>query len=231
MKQKVIAIIPAAGAGRRFGHRMNKAFYEILGKPILIWVLGCFQDSRVISEIIPVLSETDMEKGLALIEEYGISKVKKIAPGGRERQDSVYHALKLVADRSATVIIHDGVRPLINDELIRRAVEALGKHDGAVCAVKVKDTIKETEGDRVTRTLERKNLVAVQTPQVFRARTLTAAYEKIKESGMNFTDDAAVVEYAGGKIVTVDGAYTNIKVTTPEDALVAEVFLKARQRV
>ncbi len=230
MKQKVIAIVPSAGSGTRFGEEINKAFYEILGKPVVLWVLETFQSSALIDEIIPVFSETDMERGLALIEQYEISKVKKIAPGGRERQESVANALKLIDGKSPFILIHDGVRPVIDMEIVKRCLKALEKYDGVVAAVEVKDTIKKVKGDIVEHTLDRSRLMAIQTPQAFKYKTILQAFEKVKGDDPSFTDDAAVVEHAGGTVGIVEGSYRNIKVTTPDDAVVVEAFLKERER-
>lgn len=230
MTQNVVAIVPAAGTGSRFGADINKAFFEIMDKPIIIWVLEHFQHSTLINEMIPVFSHQDMENGLQLIEEYSLSKVKKIAPGGKERQESVYNALKLVDNTSSTILIHDGVRPVIDDDLIKRCLELLDTCDGVVSGVMVKDTIKEVEGEVVKQTIDRKKLISVQTPQVFRLKTLLRAFEKTKNKKSRFTDDAAVVEYTGGTIVVAEGSYRNIKITTPDDAIIAETFLKAAEK-
>ncbi|GBD99407.1 2-C-methyl-D-erythritol 4-phosphate cytidylyltransferase [bacterium BMS3Abin07] len=227
MKENVIAIVPAAGSGKRFSSKTNKAFHNILGKPVIAWVLEVFQECRLINEIIPVFSEEDMERGLELIENRAFSKVKKIAPGGNERQDSVYHALKLIEDVSSTVLIHDGARPAIDFDIIRRCLDALDKFDGVVSGVPVKDTIKEVRKGVVRKTLDRNKLIAVQTPQAFRFKTLMQAYENIKGKGICFTDDAAVVEFSGGMVTFVDGSFSNIKVTTPDDAEIVEIFLKS----
>lgn len=229
MKQTVIAIVPAAGSGKRFGSETNKAFFEILGKPIVIRTLDVFQKSDVVSEIIPVFSEADIDRGLNLIETYGLDKIKRVAPGGRERQDSVYNALKLIDDRRAVIVIHDGVRPLLDDEILSRCVRALKDCDGVVTGVPLKDTVKEVKDGIALKTLDRGNLMAIQTPQVFRHEALLSAYDRIKNKNRIFTDDAAVVEAAGGKVTIVEGSHKNIKVTTREDAFIVEAFLRARE--
>jgi 2-C-methyl-D-erythritol 4-phosphate cytidylyltransferase len=229
MKQNVIAIVPAAGSGKRFGHDINKAFFDILDKPIIVWVLEKFQNSLYINEIIPVFSDLDMERGLELIESFSLSKVKKIAPGGEERQHSVYNALKLVDKKTSTILIHDGVRPVIDDELIKRCLNALDKYDGVVSGIPVKDTVKEVRSNMIEHTLDRKRLIAVQTPQVFKYKTLISAFNEIKDRDLRFTDDASVIEFVGGQIAVAEGSYRNIKVTTPDDAIIAEAFLKSTE--
>lgn len=228
MKQNVVAIVPAAGSGRRFSSEVNKAFFEILGKPIVIRVLEFFQKSSLISEIIPVFSEADISRGLDLVETYGLDKIKRVAPGGKERQDSVYNALKLISDRRAVVVVHDGVRPLIDDEILSRSIGALKDCDGVVPGVPLKDTVKEVKDGTAVKTLDRVFLMAVQTPQVFRQETLFSAYTGMMKKNVLFTDDAAVIEAAGGKITVVEGSHKNIKVTTPEDVFVVEAFLRAK---
>jgi 2-C-methyl-D-erythritol 4-phosphate cytidylyltransferase len=227
MKQNVVAIVPAAGAGKRFGADINKAFFPILGKPIIIWVLEKFQRSSLVSEVIPAFSEDDMERGLRLIEEYSLEKIKKIAPGGQERQDSVFNALKLVGNKNSIMVIHDGVRPLFEDSILEKCLKTLKDSDGVITVVPVKDTIKEAKDGVAVKTLPRENLVSVQTPQVFKYETLLKAYEAIRTREFLFTDDAAVVEASGGRISIVEGSYRNIKVTTPDDAFIVEAFLKS----
>ncbi|MEW6115736.1 MAG: 2-C-methyl-D-erythritol 4-phosphate cytidylyltransferase [Nitrospirota bacterium] len=238
-KGKIAAIVPAAGVGKRFGQDRNKSLYELAGKPLLIWVLEALQGVGEIDEIVPVLKGEDIAPGAALIEQYGITKVKRVIPGGRERQDSVYNGLKALDGRASVVAIHDGARPLADAELIRRTLRGLGDFDGAVAAVPVKDTIKEgklhrdEEGSEtneivVRRTLDRAVLWAIQTPQTFYLEKLRNAHEKARADEYYATDDAALVEKYGGLIRIVEGSYRNIKVTTPEDIAIAEALLKCR---
>ena len=151
---KVIAIVPAAGMGKRFGPGTKKPFQDLSGKPLIVWSLEALESVHEIEEIIPVLMKEDMEYGQRVFEDYRLRKVKKIAPGGKERQDSVYNGLRLIDDKKSIVLIHDGVRPLIEKELIEKAVmELQTSHetsvkegegfDGVVLGVPVKDTIKE----------------------------------------------------------------------------------------
>jgi len=124
-KDKVIAIVPAAGLGKRFGPGTNKPFQSLSGKPIIVWPLEILDAVVEVAEIIPVLKMEDMEYGLKIFEKYGISKIKRIAPGGKERQDSVYNGLKLIEDKNCLVLIHDGVRPLIERDLIEKMIKEL----------------------------------------------------------------------------------------------------------
>jgi 2-C-methyl-D-erythritol 4-phosphate cytidylyltransferase len=230
---KVIAIVPAAGLGRRFGSGTNKPFQTLGEKPLIVWSLKALEAVEEICEIIPVLKSEDMELVQRLLEEEGFSKIKRIAAGGKERQDSVYNGLKHIEDKNSIVLIHDGVRPLIStylvEELIKQMSEAVRNKeecDGIIPGVPVKDTIKETEDGFVKKTLKRGSLWAVQTPQVFPCKTILNAYDKAERERYYATDDAALIERYGGKIKIVMGSYANMKITTPEDLVVAEALVK-----
>lgn len=228
MRARVIAIVPAAGAGKRFG--ANKPFYPLFDIPLIIWPLKVLQGIDMIEEIIPVLKENDMEEGVELFDRFNLTKIKKIAPGGRERQDSVYNALRLIREEKSLILIHDGARPIIDADLVRETIKGLRGYDGVVTGVPVKDTIKEigaSEGDSIViRTLNRENLWAIQTPQVFRYGILMKAYEQAMVKRYYSTDDSALVERFGGRVRIILGSYDNIKVTTPEDIAVIEGLKK-----
>ncbi len=142
-QRKIVAIVPAAGLGKRFGEEKNKPFYLLMDKPLLVWTLEKLQEADEITEIIPVLKEEDLILCGELVEKYNIDKVKRIAPGGKERQDSVYNGIKILDDSTSMVVIHDGARPFIDMDLIKRTIDGVKGYDGAVAAVPVKDTIKE----------------------------------------------------------------------------------------
>jgi 2-C-methyl-D-erythritol 4-phosphate cytidylyltransferase len=228
MPHKVIAIVPAAGLGKRFGEGKNKPFESLGGKPIMIWAVELLDKMSEVSEIIPVLKETDIRDATALFRRHGIRKIRRIAPGGRQRQDSVFNGLHFIEEQSSIVLIHDGVRPLADPKIVRTALNALPGYDGVVIGVPPKDTIKEVDGDLIRQTLKRETLYAIQTPQIFYYQPLLAAYEKSMKEAYYATDDAGLVERNGGRIRVVRGDYANIKVTTPEDLLIAETFLKMR---
>lgn len=229
MGNRVIAIVPAAGVGKRFGEDLNKPFVELAGKPLVLWALEALQAAREVAEIIPVLKASDMEAGAGLVEEHSITKVKRIAEGGRERQDSVQNALRLIKDDPSAVLVHDGARPFLERALIRETLMALDGHDGSVAAVPARDTIKQADAEGiVTGTLRRDTLWQVQTPQAFPFATLAEAYARAAGEGFCSTDDSALVERMGGRVRIVMGSYLNIKITTPEDLDVAELFLGKR---
>ncbi len=238
--KRVIAIVPAAGLGRRFGSGINKPFQNLMGKPLVVWPLETLGSVNEITEVVPVLKEEDMERGVDVFEGYGLSKIKRIAPGGKERQDSVYNALKLVEDRNCIVLIHDGVRPLIEKAFIQEALKYMSEIlrnredcDGVILGVPLKDTIKEVRSQKsevrneiiVEKTLNRDLLWSIQTPQVFPYSSIVSAYEKAMEEGFYSTDDSAIVERYGGKVKVMMGSYKNIKITTPEDLLIAEFLM------
>ena len=241
MNYKVTAIVPSAGLGIRLGLDTNKPFHNLGGKPLIVWSLETLESVEEIEEVIPVLKEGDKEKGAEVFEYYRLSKVRKIAQGGKERQDSVYNGLKLIEDRDSIVLIHDGARPFIDKDLIEKAIRELlipnfhplaerGKwklkgYDGIILGVPVKDTIKEAKGEIIKRTLKRDSLWSIQTPQVFHYRTIFSVYERAMKEGFYSTDDAALVEKYGGKIKVIMGSYRNIKITTPEDLAIAKYIL------
>jgi 2-C-methyl-D-erythritol 4-phosphate cytidylyltransferase len=231
----VVAVVPAAGIGRRFGRGGDKLFFNLLGRPVLVWTLEALQKVSEISEVVVVVRRGDLGATEALLSEHGITKVRAVVAGGRERQDSVYKGIQQVLDGDAVVLVHDGARPLVTGELVMRCLGALGDCDGVVAAVPVKDTVKRVTacgGKRgaslvVLKTVERACLWAVQTPQVFWSGTLRAAHEKARHEGFYATDDAGLVERYGGRVSVVVGSYGNIKITTPEDVIIAEALCRA----
>jgi 2-C-methyl-D-erythritol 4-phosphate cytidylyltransferase len=234
----VIAVVPAAGIGKRFGSGTNKPFHNLSGKPLLAWSLQVLESVKDVVEIIPVLKVEDMDEGIDIFEQYGFSKIKKIAPGGKERQDSVYSGLKLIEDKDCVVLIHDGVRPLIEQSLVEKIIrhmsDSMGDQedcDGIIPGVPLKDTIKESAGDIVKKTLKRDSLWAIQTPQAFLYERIMRAYETAIKESFYSTDDAALIERDNGRMKIITGSYTNIKITTPEDLAIAEFFLSRKEKV
>ncbi len=227
----ITAIVAAAGVGSRFGPERDKSFLELNGKPLVLWSVETLHAMPEISEIIPVLRREDRDRGQRLFEQHGITKIRRIAVGGPERQDSVYNGLLLIADgRDQIVLIHDAARPLAEREMIRRMIAELLREkpscDGVIPAVPVKDTIKEVKRDTIVRTLDRDALRAVQTPQIFWFDKILRVYERALEQKEFATDDAALLERYGGKIKVTTGSYRNIKITTPEDLTIAEALVR-----
>lgn len=227
---KVTALIPAAGMGRRMGKTVAKQFLPLGDKPMLAHTLLAFQRSPDVDEIIPILSKEDMEHCLTdVIEHYHITKVKTLVAGGRERQDSVMNGLQKLGKDANIVLVHDGVRPFVTGDMIRESVEHARKGECVAVGVPVKDTVKEVDDKQVVRrTLERSRLWAIQTPQAFPLKILKQAYEESYKRNVYGTDDAMLVERAGGTVRVIMGSYENIKITTPEDLILAEEILKSR---
>ncbi len=221
---RVAAIVVAAGSSRRMGG-IDKVFAPLAGKPVISWALETFQNCPVIDEIVLVLAKESVTPGKQMVLEAGWSKVSSVCPGGVRRQDSVREGLRHVA-ASDIVVVHDGARPCVTPDLIVRGVTQASSLGTAVAAVPVNDTIKRADpAGTVVETLDRSGLWAIQTPQVFSADILREASEKIQD---DVTDDAALVERLGHQVMIYMGSYRNIKITTPEDLLLAEAILSKR---
>jgi len=197
---------------------------------MLAHTLLAFQRAPEIDEIIPVLSQEDIERCLHdVIERYRITKVKTLVVGGKERQDSVLYGLQKLEQDTAVVLVHDGVRPFVTPEMISEAVGLAKKGECIAVGVPIKDTIKEVDDNKIVRhTLERGRLWAIQTPQAFPVKILKRAYEESYTQKMYGTDDASLVERMGGTVRVIMGSYENIKITTAEDLVLAEEILKRR---
>ena len=229
MKGKNTAVVLAAGQGKRMNSKVQKQFLELEGKPLVYYSLKCFQDSGLIHEIILVTgAESVSFCKEEIVEKYGLTKVTKVIPGGKERYDSVYQGLLACRD-TEYVLIHDGARPFITEEIIQRGMQGVKKTGACVIGMPSKDTVKiaDAQGD-VAETPERSSVWTIQTPQIFDYRLIREAHEKIRCRDMSaITDDAMVVEQETGvKIALVEGSYKNLKITTPEDLDIAEIFLK-----
>ena len=221
--RKVGAVIVAAGRSTRMGG-VDKTFAPILGIPLIAHTLHRFQLSPRVDQVVLVLAKDSLEQGRKLVQEGGYSKVTSVCSGGRRRQDSVRFGLDLLT-ACEWVMVHDGARPCFDDPMLQRGLEAAAEFGSAVAGVPVKDTIKRiAENQMVRETPDRAQLWAAQTPQVFRYRTLLEAH---KSCNQDVTDDAAMLESLGHPVKMFLGAYENIKVTTADDLLIAEAFLKA----
>ncbi len=223
-QQKVGAVISAAGRGERMGG-VDKMLAPLGGKPVLARVVGVFQESALIDQIVIVLAEHNLELGKKLVAVEGFSKVTDVCPGGWRRQESVACGLGKLKD-CHWVVIHDGARPLVTQALIEAGLEAARETGAAVAALPVVDTIKLAGDDGfVLGTPPRGNLRAVQTPQVFRSDIITAAYT---QPAGEATDDASLVERLGYRVRLYMGSYDNIKLTTLDDRARAEVLWSKR---
>lgn len=232
-KKNCTAIVLAAGQGRRMGTETQKQYLEILGKPVLCYSLEVFQKSEIIDDIIIVVGKGQEEYcKKEIVEKYQIQKVKKIVSGGAERYHSVWNGLKELQE-SGYVFIHDGARPFVDEEMIKRAYENVLQYKACVVGMPVKDTIKIADSSGFAQeTPDRNRVWSVQTPQVFESVIIKNAYEiLLKQEDNSVTDDAMVVEkILGKKVKLVQGSYENIKITTPEDLDIARVFAEKRKK-
>lgn len=225
---KSIALIPAAGMGKRMGASINKQYLQLRGLPIVARTISVFENSPLIDAIYLVIPADEISYCREhVVDACGFKKVVAIVPGGKERQNSVMNGLNAmrasVADNDV-VLIHDGVRPLVTEAMLRESIAVARSRDGALTAVPVKDTIKSVCDGIVLNTPARKNLWQAQTPQSFRFVIIHAAHLSAEADGFVGTDDASLVERTGGDICIVRGDYRNIKITTPEDLVLAEAF-------
>lgn len=226
---KIAAIIVAGGSGKRMGSSIKKQFIKLRDKEILAYTIEAFNKIDEINEIIVVTGKEDIDKvRREIVERYQLGKVKQIIEGGKERQDSVYNGLATVGQEIEYVMIHDGARPFISEEVIKRAIQETKQHKATIVAVPVKDTIKliDKEQGVVEATPAREKLWMVQTPQSFEKQLLLEAYKQAEERNLQVTDDSMIVEAYGHNVHVVLGAYTNIKITTPEDLVIGESILE-----
>jgi 2-C-methyl-D-erythritol 4-phosphate cytidylyltransferase len=242
-------IIVAAGKGTRMGARsLPKQFLTIEGVPILGHTLKRFDSFDAINQIVLVTRHENRVACQHIIEECGIQKITAIIEGGKERQDSVFKGLQHVTPQTEIVLIHDAVRMFITRELVEHSIRDARQYGASILAVPVKDTIKqagpvptrpiqETQGApeiqeafMVTKTLDRETLWQVQTPQTFQYHLIREIYQKAQSAGIYGTDDAMLAEYFGYPVKIVPGSYRNIKITTPDDLLIARAFLARESR-
>jgi len=227
---KVVALIPAAGRGSRMGARQKKPYLSLGGKPILAYTLSEFEKCSLIDETILIVSESEIEYSrISIVEAFKFKKVSKIIAGGLKRQDSVWEGLKALKNDYELVMVHDGVRPFVSQEILEKSIYETLNCEATVVAVPVKDTIKiVSEQGEVLETIDRSKVRVIQTPQTFTHDILKRAYEKAIKDGFYGTDDASLVEKLGIKIKIIPGFYENIKITTPEDLTLGEAILKRR---
>ncbi len=218
------AIVVAAGASRRMGD-MDKIFAPLDGLPLIAHSLHVLNSLDCVRQIVLVLSEGNLDRGAELIASESLTKVTDLCEGGRRRQDSVLSGLNRL-EGCDWVAVHDGARPLLTDAMVLRGLKSVRETGATTAAVQVKDTIKIVEEDgTVASTPMRDRLWAVQTPQIFAHDLLRNAHDRVKA---DVTDDASMVEIFGGKVKVFEGSYENIKVTTPEDLVLAESLLRQR---
>jgi len=211
---------------------INKQLSPLAGITVLARSLGALEQSPRLEGIVLVVPREDAGEYRTLVENWGLSKIKEIVPGGNDRQQSVFAGLLAVPSGCGLVLVHDGARPLVSGKEIEAVIAAAAGCGAATLAVPVKDTIKEAGPDGfVVRTLDRGRLWLTLTPQCFSYDMLMDAHLQARDSGLSYTDDASLVEAAGKPVRLVEGSYRNIKITTPEDLAVAEALLGLRNGI
>ena len=227
---KADAVIVSAGKGQRFVEGKKKQFHLLTGKPILAHTLDKFETCPLIHSILLVVGEEDMDYCMnEIIEKYHYRKISQIVPGGKRRQDSVKNGIDALSKGVEVVVIHDGVRPFVTKTMIEESIHSAIRFGAVVVAMPVKETIKIAHLDgTVLKTLDRESLWQIQTPQTFQVHLIKEAYHKATEEGFIGTDDASLVERLGVKVHILPGSYTNIKITTKEDLMLAHLFLKMK---
>lgn len=234
-QNRCVAIVLAAGRGKRMNADVQKQYLMLGDRPVLYHSLKVFEDSFV-SEVVLVVGEDDIEYcRTEVVEKYGLHKVKKIVAGGKERYHSVMNGIKAIGNEPCSYIfIHDGARPFVTQDILRRAYETVCTYGTAVVAMPSKDTVKIADDEQCAKeTPDRRTVWMMQTPQVFSYELIKDAYEKLADAdekltqlGIVITDDAMVVEmFEETKVKFVEGSYGNIKITTPEDLVIANALL------
>ena len=225
---KTAAIIPAAGSGIRMGGGRSKQFLDLNGRPVLAVTLSHFQECDEIDAIILVVPSKDIDYcRIEIVEKYRFSKVGKIVPGGERRQDSVRLGIEAIDGDYGLVLIHDGVRPLIDVRFLQRVIDVAKTHQAVITGLSAKETVKEVNNNfEVIKTYDRKRVWMIQTPQVFRYKDILKAHQKAyKEGWKEATDDSFLIERLGIPVKVVEGSEKNIKVTTPNDLKLAGFIL------
>jgi len=228
---KATVLIPAAGMGRRMGASVNKQYLELGDKPILAHTLALFEAHPQIEHIYLMLPGDEIDYCREqIVDKYGFSKIRQLVPGGAERQDSVRNGLRALQQDGLDqperiVLVHDGARPLFNPKLLPTLISVIAEKGACIVAAPAKDTIKEVDDGLISGTPERKRLWQAQTPQGFRYQLFVAAFRSADEAGFLGTDDASLLERVGQPVAILPGDYRNIKVTTPEDLVIAAALL------
>lgn len=227
----VSALIPAAGRGIRMGHQTPKQFLPLGSCPLIVHSLRTMQVNLSIREILLMVPDgAEHEWRETIVNTYELTKVTQVLPGGPTRQDSVAIGLKHVASGTDIVVIHDGVRPFATQAMFDGCIRTATEADGAIVAMKIQDTIKRVSEDGVIKeTIDRNGLWAAQTPQAFRYDVLVTALDRARTDHIQMTDEAALLERLGYTVKIHEGSSDNLKITTPQDLALAEVFLQRRE--
>lgn len=221
----VSVIIPAAGFGERMGATIGKQFLLLDGKPVLVHTLERFQQCGMVDEIIVSTQRSSFTLIEEITAQYALTKLRPPVEGGQRRQDSIANALRSIDAQSDIIVVHDAVRPFVHIKEINQSIETAKYFGASIVAVRAKDTMKQASTDgRVEKTLNRSSLWSVQTPQTFQRQILIDAYANAEKLNITATDDSYLVEQLGVSPIIVEGSYENIKITTPDDLLLAEML-------
>jgi 2-C-methyl-D-erythritol 4-phosphate cytidylyltransferase len=224
---RTLAIILAGGAGKRMGTSTNKQFLILDNKPIIVHTLQIFEECRTVDGVYLVVNQKDLPIiQEEILETYRFNKVMKLVMGGRLRQDSVRNGLEAIENPCDIVIIHDGARPFISPSFIEKSIFLMEMFDAIIPALPVKDTIKVVSKEGfVLKTLERDSLWQIQTPQTFKYEVIVKAYREGMAKKLCGYDDATFLEFLGKRVKVIEGSPYNIKITTPEDLIIAKGML------
>ena len=226
MSNLVVAIVPAAGQGARMGSHTPKQYLTLGEIPILVYSLQILQQVPDIHQIILSVPDRDREFcRQEIVQAHHLSKVSQVIAGGRRRQDSVRHGILAISSLPEIVVVHDGVRPFIHEQMVKDVIASARRVGGAVAAMPIHDTVKRVGSDGlIQETLKREELWQVQTPQAFRYDWLREGHRRAQEENWDVTDDASIIERMGYPVSVVEGSCLNIKITKPEDLILGKAI-------
>ena len=230
-KPRVCAIIAAGGAGTRMKVKGGKQFMLLCGKPVLLWTIEKFEAAPAVSDIVLVVAPEKFKDANDLVRRTKLKKVRKIVRGGKRRQDSVANALAEINFSCDVVLVHDGARPLVSKNEINAVIKGAQKFGACLTAIPVKDTLKIVRNGKVAGSPDRRMYFSAQTPQGFSFNLLKSAYSRAAREKIEATDDGMLVERMGQPVQIVPGSCYNLKITTPEDRIYAEVVMGREQNV
>lgn len=224
------AVIVAAGSGKRMDENFNKVFLPLWGKPMVYYSIKIFQECSSTNEIIIVAKKNDFMKIKEIKDQYNFNKIKNIVEGGKDRQDSVYNGLMSIrnAKNDDIIVVHNGCNPLARESEIDECIVAAKKYGAAACCFPLKDTIKKVKNDFAEKTIGRRDIYQMQTPQAVKYGLFIEGFKNIRKNKINVTDDVSVIESLGKKARIVQCSYENIKITTKDDLKIAEGILAKR---
>ena len=227
IKKYCTAVIPAAGTGIRMGTKIKKQFLKLGEKEIIAFTIEKFEQCEEIDEIVLATTKDTMELLWSIVKREGFQKVSTIVEGGKERQHSVYAGICAANKKAEIIVVHDGVRPFVEVEDIKKTIVMAQQKGACVLGVKAKDTIKICNTENEIVTTPQRNLVwYIQTPQTFQKDLLLRAFERAEKENFVGTDESMLIERDGNIVFVIEGHYENIKITTPDDIVIAEAFLK-----